>query len=173
MPRAIIFTLVIVSGTVIGEGKEPFKQEEKVLSVLKSYIGCVDEKDIEGMLEHIVIPLDLHFGSQQVTTINSKGEFEKVFNRWNNSEKSNFHATKIKSVDIEQTGMVNNMLAVADITFDRLSESGEVIRTERALYHLVRGNGYYAKPLKFVWALTTRWARKWNIYMISNLEVDD
>ena len=173
MPRAIFLTLVTVSGIVIGESKKPFKQEEKVLSVLKSYIGFVDEKNVEGMLKHITIPLDLHFGSQQVTTIKSKGEFEKIFNRWNNSKKSNFHTTKIKSVDIEQTGLINNMLAVADITFERLSESGEVIRTERALYHLVRGNGYYAKPLKFVWALTTRWARKWNIYMISNLDVDN
>ena len=90
MPRAILLTLVIVSGIVLGESKKPFKQEGKVLSVLKSYIGCVDEKNVEGMLEHIIIPLDLHFGSQQVTTIKSKGEFEKVFNRWNNSEKSNF-----------------------------------------------------------------------------------
>ena len=173
MPRAILFTLAIVSGIALGEDKKPFKQEGKVLSVLESYINSVDEKNVEGMLKHITIPLDLHFGSQQVTTIKSKGEFEKIFNRWNNSEKSNFHATKIKFVDIEQTGLVNNMLAVADVTYERLSESGEVIRTERALYHLVRGNGYYAKPLKFVWALTTRWARKWNIYMISNLEVDD
>ena len=174
MPRAILFTLVIFSGVVLGEDKKPFKkQEEKVLSVLKSYISSVDEKNVEGMLEHITIPLDLHFGSQQVTTIKSKGEFEKIFDRWNNSEKSNFHASKIKSVDIEQTGLINNMLAVADVTFERLSESGEVIRTERALYHLVRGNGNYAKPLKFVWALTTRWARKWNIYMISDLDVAD
>ena len=173
MPRAILFTLVIVSGIVLGEGKKLFKQEEKVLSVLESYISNVDEKNVEGMLKHVTIPIDLHFGSQQVTTIKSKGEFEKIFNRWNNSEKSNFYATKIKSVDIEQTGLINNMLAVADVTFERLSESGEVIRTERALYHLVRGNGYYAKPLKFVWALTTRWARKWNIYMITNLDVDD
>ena len=173
MPRAILFTLVIVSGIVLGEGKKPFKQEEKVLSVLKSYISSVDEKNVEGMLKHVTIPLDLHFGSQQVTTIKSKSEFEKIFDRWNNSDRSNFHATKIKSVDIEQTGLINNMLAVADVTYERLSESGEVIRTERALYHLVRGNGYYAKPLKFVWALTTRWARKWNIYMISDLNVAD
>ena len=62
-------------------------------------------------LKHVTIPLDLHFGSQQVTTIKSKGEFEKIFNRWKNSEKSNFHDTRIKSVDIEQTGLVNNMLA--------------------------------------------------------------
>ena len=103
MPRAILFTLVIFSGIVLGEDKKPFKQEEKVLSVLISYISSVDEKNVEGMLEHITIPLDLHFGSQQVTTIKSKGEFEKIFDRWNNSEKSNFHATKIKSVDIEQT----------------------------------------------------------------------
>ena len=109
MPRAILFTLVIVSSMVLGEDKEPFKQEGKVLSVLKSYISCVDDKNVEGMLEHITIPLDLHFGSQQVTTIKSKGEFEKIFNKWNSSEKSNFHATKIKSVDIEQTGLVNNM----------------------------------------------------------------
>ena len=173
MPRAILFTLAIVSGTVLGDDKKPFKQEREVLSVLESYINSVDEKNVEGMLKHVTIPLDLHFGSQQVTTIKSKGEFEKIFNRWNNSEKSNFHATKIKSVDIEQTGLINNMLAVADVTYERLSESGEVIRTERALYHLVRGNGYYAKPLKFVWALTTRWARKWNIYMISDLDVAD
>ena len=97
----------------------------------------------------------------------------RKFFRWNNSEKSNFHATKIKYVDIEQTGLVKNMLAVADVTYERLSESGEVIRTERTLYHFVRGSGYYAKPLKFVWALTTRWARKWNIYMISDLDVAD
>ena len=173
MPRAILFTLVIFSGIVLGEDKKPFKQEEKVLSVLKSYINSVDEKNVEGMLEHIIIPLDLHFGSQQVTTIKSKDEFEEIFYIWNNSEKSNFNATRIKSVDIEQTGLINNMLAVADVTYERLSESGEVIRTERALYHLVRGNGYYAKPLKFVWALTTRWARKWNIYMISDLDVAD
>ena len=103
MPRAILFTLVIVSGIVLGEDKKPFKQEGKVLSVLKSYIACVDEKNVEGMLEHITIPLDLHFGSQQVTTIKSKDEFEEIFYRWNNSEKSNFNATRIKSVDIEQT----------------------------------------------------------------------
>ena len=65
------------------------------------------------------------------------------------------------------------MLAVADVTYERLSESGEVIRTERALYHFVRGSGYYAKPLIFVWALTTRCGRKWNIYMISDLDVAD
>ena len=91
MPRAILFTLVIFSGIVLGEDKKPFKQEEKVLSVLKSYISSVDEKNVEGMLEHITIPLDLHFGSQQVTTIKSKGEFEKIFNRWNNSDLSLIH----------------------------------------------------------------------------------
>ena len=173
MPRAILFTLVIFSSIVQGEDTKSFKQEGKVLSVLESYIACVDEKNVEGMLEHIIIPLDLHFGSQQVTTIKSKSAFEEVFNRWNNSDRSNFHATRIKSVDIEKTGLVNNMLAVADVTYERLSKSGEVIRTERALYHFVKGNGYYAKPLKFIWALTTRWARKWNIYMISDLDVVD
>ena len=100
MPRAILFTLVIFSSIVQGEDTKSFKQEGKVLSVLESYIACVDEKNVEGMLEHIIIPLDLHFGSQQVTTIKSKSAFEEVFNRWNNSEKSNFHVTKIKSVNI-------------------------------------------------------------------------
>ncbi len=173
MPRAILFTLVVVSGITLGGEKKSFKHEKKVLTVLKSYMSSVDEKNFEGMLEHITIPFDLHFGSQQVTTIKSKSAFEEVFNSWNNSDRSNFHATRIKSVDIEQTGLVKNMLAVADVTYERLSESGEVIRTERALYHFVKGNGYYAKPLKFIWALTTRWARKWNIYMISDLDVAD
>ena len=63
------------------------------------------------------------------------------------------------------------MLAVADVTYDRLSDSGDVIRTERALYHFVKGNGYYAKPLQFIWALSTKWARGWKIYMISNVDI--
>ena len=47
MPRAILFTLVIFSSIVQGEDTKSFKQEGKVLSVLKSYIACVDEKNVE------------------------------------------------------------------------------------------------------------------------------
>ena len=77
MPRAIVFTLVIVSGTVLGEGKKPFKQEEEVLSVLKSYIGCVDEKNVEGMLEHIIIPLTFTLVHNKLPRSNQKVSLRK------------------------------------------------------------------------------------------------
>ena len=62
--------------------------------MLKKYISCVDDKNVEGMLEHITIPLDLHYGSQQVTTIKSKDEFAKLMlnEKRRNAETSFFMA---------------------------------------------------------------------------------
>ena len=51
-------------------------------------------------------------------------------------------------------------------------ENGNKIRTERALYHLVRGQGYYRNPLKFIWSISTKWLRPWKIYMISNIQLN-
>ena len=171
MPKSILAIFLIFCCVLLGANQKPFKYKKKILSKLNSYISEVDQKDFDGMLQYVTIPLVLHYGSQKVTSIDSENEFQKIFNGWKNSERSNFYSTKIRSIEVQQTGVIKNMLAVADVTYDRLSEDGEVIRRERALYHFIKGNGYYAKPLKFLWSLSTKWFREWKIYMISNVDV--
>ena len=150
--------------------QKPFKHEKNILAVLNEYMSSVDNKDIDAMLNHLTIPIDLHFGSGRVVTVRSDNELKDIFQNWKNSPRSNFYSTVLRTVSVEETGIVNNMLAVADITYDRLDKDGNIIKTERALYHFIKGTGYYAKPLKFIWALSTRWARDWKIYMISNID---
>ena len=157
---------------VVASEQKPFKHEKNILAVLNEYMSSVDNKDIDAMLNHLTIPIDLHFGSGRVVTVRSDNELKDIFQNWKNSPRSNFYSTVLRTVSVEETGIVNNMLAVADITYDRLDKDGNIIKTERALYHFVKGTGYYAKPLKFIWALSTRWARDWKIYMISNIDAE-
>ncbi len=157
---------------VVASEQKPFKHEKNILAVLNEYMSSVDNKDIDAMLNHLTIPIDLHFGSGRVVTVRSDNELKDIFQNWKNSPRSNFYSTVLRTVSVEETGIVNNMLAVADITYDRLDKDGNTIKTERALYHFVKGTGYYAKPLKFIWALSTRWAREWTIYMISNIDTE-
>ena len=166
----LLITFFSVLTIVVATEQKPFKHEKNILAVLNEYMSSVDNKDIDAMLNHLTIPIDLHFGSGRVVTVRSDNELKDIFQNWKNSPRSNFYSTVLRTVSVEETGIVNNMLAVADITYDRLDKDGNIIKTERALYHFVKGNGYYAKPLKFIWAVSTRWARDWKIYMISNID---
>ena len=166
----LLITFFSVLTIVVATEQKPFKHEKNILAVLNEYMSSVDNKDIDAMLNHLTIPIDLHFGSGRVVTVRSDNELKDIFQNWKNSPRSNFYSTVLRTVSVEETGIVNNMLAVADITYDRLDKDGNTIKTERALYHFVKGNGYYAKPLKFIWAVSTRWARDWKIYMISNID---
>ena len=155
----LLITFFSVLTIVVATEQKPFKHEKNILAVLNEYMSSVDNKDIDAMLNHLTIPIDLHFGSGRVVTVRSDNELKDIFQNWKNSPRSNFSSTVLRTVSVEETGIVNNMLAVADITYDRLDKDGNIIKTERALYHFVKGNGYYAKPLKFIWALSTRWAK--------------
>ena len=168
----LLITFFSVLTIVIATEQKPFKHEKNILAVLNEYMSSVDNKDIDAMLNHLTIPIDLHFGSGRVVTVRSDNELKDIFQNWKNSPRSNFYSTVLRTVSVEETGIVNNMLAVADITYDRLDKDGNIIKTERALYHFVKGTGYYAKPLKFIWAVSTRWARDWKIYMISNIDAE-
>ena len=168
----LLITFFSVLTIVVATEQKPFKHEKNILAVLNEYMSSVDNKDIDAMLNHLTIPIDLHFGSGRVVTVRSDNELKNIFQNWKNSPRSNFSSTVLRTVSVEETGIVNNMLAVADITYDRLDKDGNIIKTERALYHFVKGTGYYAKPLKFIWALSTRWARDWKIYMISNIDAE-
>ena len=168
----LLITYFSVLTIVVATEQKPFKHEKNILAVLNEYMSSVDNKDIDAMLNHLTIPIDLHFGSGRVVTVRSDNELKDIFQNWKNSPRSNFYSTVLRTVSVEETGIVNNMLAVADITYDRLDKDGNIIKTERALYHFVKGTGYYAKPLKFIWAVSTRWARHWKIYMISNIDAE-
>ena len=168
-----MFTLVL-SGYVVCNGENPnFKDEEKIVSVLQDYFISVDKKDFESILGYVTIPLNIHFDSEKVVTVESSQDFKILFDNWKKSSKSKFHSTKITSIKVEPTWMVDDLLAVADVTYDRVDIEGKIIRTERTLYHFIRGSGYYSSPLKFMWTFFTRWMSKWKIYMISNIEVDN
>ena len=164
---------MILSGSVVFSSENPnFKNEKKIVSVLQDYFISVDKKDFEGMLRYVTIPLNVHFDAEKVVTIESNQDFKILFDSWKKSSNSKFHSTKITSIKVEPTWIVDDLLAVADVTYDRVDNKGKKIRTERTLYHFIRGNGYYSSPLKFMWTFFTRWMSKWKIYMISNIEVD-
>ena len=164
---------MILSGHVVCSSENlNFKNEEKIVSVLQDYFSSVDKKDFEGMLRYVTIPLNLHFDAERVVTIDSNQDFKILFDNWKKSSNSKFHSTKITSIKVEPTWIFDDLLAVADVTYDRVDNKGKKIRTERTLYHFIRGNGYYSSPLKFMWTFFTRWMSKWKIYMISNIEVD-
>ncbi len=168
-----MFTLIL-SGYVVCSQENPyFKDEEKIVSVLKDYFISVDKKDFESMLRYVTIPLNIHFDTEKVVTVESNQDFKILFDNWKKSSKSKFHSTKITSIKVEPTWIVDDLLAVADVTYDRVDNKGKTIRTERTLYHFIRGSGYYSSPLKFMWTFFTRWMSKWKIYMISNIEVDN
>ena len=65
-----------------------FKHEKKILSILNEYMSNVDDKDINSMLNHLTIPVDLHFGSGRVVTVRSDDELKNIFNDWKNSPRS-------------------------------------------------------------------------------------
>lgn len=151
---------------------DKFKHEEIIKVILTDYFKNVDEKNIEGILDHLTSELIMNFGSDGVTRIKSKTEFYPIFESWSKSSKGQFSFTRIDSINIQETHIVKNYTAVADVTYTRMDKNRNPIRTERSLYHFVRGTGYYGKPLKFIWEVMIKWLRPWKIYMISNIALD-
>jgi len=171
MFRKYLPIILTIASVLYPNDKNNFKYERRIKNILYQYINEVDSKNLDGILNHLTIPIDFHYGSNRVLTINSKKDLKEIFSNWIKSDKSKFHSTKIKSINVQQTGIVKNYLAVADITYDRLDKNGVVIRTERVLYHFILGNAYVAKPIEFIWSYLTRWASNWKIYMISNIDI--
>lgn len=163
--------MFVFTSSVFSE-KKYYKHEDSIKNVLSNYFEDVDAKNPDGMLKVLTPEFFLHYGKGPVTTINSESEFIKLFEAWKNSEKGKFFSTEIETIDIQETHIIKNYTAVADIVFSRRDENGNKIRTERALYHLVRGQGYYRNPLKFIWSISTKWLRPWKIYMISNIQLN-
>ena len=68
---------------VVATEQKPFKHEKNILAVLNEYMSSVDNKDIDAMLNHLTIPIDLHFGSGRVGTVRSGDELKNIFQNLN------------------------------------------------------------------------------------------
>ena len=173
--KIVLLATFLFCGSLLAEDKT-FKHRDKVVEIMHSYMKNVDQKNVEGMADFFTFPFDLHFGSSAVTTVESEMDFNYIFNDWMNSERAHFSSTFIRKIDVYQTGLklFSNFQVVADIVYDRIDKNGNIIRTERALFHLLRGKGYYGKKgmHKFLWEYLTRWGRQWKIYLISNIELE-
>jgi hypothetical protein len=169
--KSLFFFLFIFTSSVFSE-KKYYKYEESIKKVLSNYFENVDTRNPNGMLKDLTPEFFIHYGESAVTRIKSESEFIQLFEAWKNSEKGKFLTTEIESIDIQETHIIRNYTAVADVVFTRKDAKGNEIRTERALYHLIKGEGYYGSPPKFIWGILTKWSRPWKIYMISNIQLD-
>ena len=167
-----ILALTITLCVAFAAEEKPFKHAKQISDVLQKYMAEVDNKNPAGMLDNLTMPFDIHFGSERTVTFRSDEEFRAVFDNWKNQDIAQFHSTGVVSVIINETGPLKNFLAVADVTYNRLDQDGNILRTERVLYHFIRGEGYDLPILKVVWSFLTRWTRKWKIYMISNIDIE-
>lgn len=172
MKNYFLISIFFLSQIFAKSELKKFKHEENIKIILTDYFSDVDKKNVDGIVKYLTSELVMHFGSDGVTRIKSETEFYPLFNSWSKSNKGQFSFTRIDSINIQETHIVRNYTAVADVVYTRMDKNGKPIRTERSLYHFVRGTGYYAKPLKFIWEVLTKWIRPWKIYMISNIALD-
>ena len=163
--------LLLLASILIGSESNNFKYENRIEETLHDYINHVDDKNLDKMMVHLTMPVNFHFGSNSVVTMDSYEELKKSFIKWKNSGKAKFHSTNIISLNIYPTGLVKNYLATADVVYERLNAKGQVLKKERVLYHFIYGDAFVADPIKFVWSYLTRWKSEWKIYMISNIEI--
>ena len=117
-----------------------FKHEEDIKIILMDYFNNVD-KNVEGILDYLTSEFILHFGSSGVTRVKSKTEFYSIFALWSNSKKSDFSSTKINSINIQETHVVKNYTAVADVIYTRLNSNGRLFVRKDHYIILSEGQG--------------------------------
>ena len=162
---SLFFALFFVFNIAFAEEKKTLKDERKVLNVLDMYMKEVDNKNSRGMLKHLSMPFVLHFNSEQAVNVTNKEEFGSLFERWEKSDNSNFHSTKLESVEVKE--VFSNFMCVADVIYSRIDQAGEEIRRERALYYFIKGERF--NPILFLF----KWWKRWRIYMITNIELSE
>ncbi len=163
--RMLFLVLMLVGNSLFSDEDKIFKDEKKVVQVLETYMSSVDQKDINGIQKHLSLPFVLHFDSDQAVNVKTKDDFESLFDNWKNSSKSDFRSTRFESIEIDE--VFSNFLCVADVTYSRLDDQGNIIRKERALYHFVKGERF--SPFLFL----LKWWKRWRIYMITNVDLSE
>ena len=157
--KKILFYIVFVfGGLIFAEDKSTFKDHDEIIRSFKGYIRQVDKKNINGMFRYFNETITLHIGRNDPIVITSKEEFDKLFISWKDSPKGDFVSTRLDAIHVSPVwDDADNHLCVADATYSRLNDKGEVVGRGRALYHFVKWNKSFLK---------------WKIYMISDLDIE-
>ena len=102
MKKNIFFISLLISNLVVAQVPDTtFNKYDEVSSVFKSYLVEVDEKNIDRMSKFFQIEwCTFHFGSGTPIVINTKEEFNKLFNKWKNSPKAEFKNTRLDNMQI-------------------------------------------------------------------------
>lgn len=126
-----------------------FEDSDLIIGLWDDYTTKVDQKNIEGMFNYFKLPLVLHFNEGNAHTINTRQQFDSVYDLWKNSPKSDFHQTERIKIDV--TEVFKDFICIADVVYERIDSEGQAVKLERALYHYVDVEG------------------EWKIYMIVNV----
>jgi len=158
MKKFLFYIVFVFGGLIFAEDKSTFKDHDEIIRSFKGYIRQVDKKNINGMFRYFNETVTLHIGRNTPIVITSKEEFDKLFISWKNSPKGDFVSTRLDTIHVSPVwDDADNHLCVADATYSRLNDKGEVVGRGRALYHFVKWNKSFLK---------------WKIYMISDLDVE-
>ena len=158
MKKFLFYIVFVFGGLIFAEDKSTFKDHDEIIRSFKGYIRQVDKKNINGMFRYFNETVTLHIGRNTPIVITSKEEFDKLFISWKNSPKGDFVSTRLDTIHVSPVwDDADNHLCVADATYSRLNDKGEVVGRGRALYHFVKWDKSFLK---------------WKIYMISDLDVE-
>ena len=158
MKKFLFYIVFVFGGLIFAEDKSTFKDHDEIIRSFKGYIRQVDKKNINGMFRYFNETVTLHIGRNTPIVITSKEEFDKLFISWKNSPKGDFVSTRLDTIHVSPVwDDADNHLCVADATYSRLNDKGEVVWRGRALYHFIKWNKSFLK---------------WKIYMISDLDVE-
>ena len=158
MKKFLFYIVFVFGGLIFAEDKSTFKDHDEIIRSFKGYIRQVDKKNINGMFRYFNETVTLHIGRNTPIVITSKEEFDKLFISWKNSPKGDFVSTRLDTIHVSPVwDDADNHLCVADATYSRLNDKGEVVGRGRALYHFIKWNKSFLK---------------WKIYMISDLDVE-
>ena len=158
LKKSVFYIVFVFTNLIFAEDKSTFKDHDEIIRSFKGYLRKVDKKNINGMFRYFNETVTLHIGRNNPIVITSKEEFDKLFITWKNSPKGDFVSTRLDTIHVSPVwDDVDNHLCVADATYSRLDDKGEVVGRGRALYHFIKWNKSFLK---------------WKIYMISDLDVE-
>tara|TARA_Y100001970_G_C13876762_1_gene671795 strand:+ start:190 stop:702 length:513 start_codon:yes stop_codon:yes gene_type:complete len=164
-----LFIIISLLNSLFSEEKK-FDDYDNVEKIFQAYVKAVDEKNIDKMLKYIHVgggPKTIfHFGENPPIVVRELDELKQILTVWKNSPNSNFHRTRLDTVNIApRYDWLDERICTVDVTYSRLGDSDEFISQKRSVYHF-----YRAKNSGII-GFFKKW-EKWKIYMLVDVEVE-
>ena len=84
MKNILLLFIIFISQTFADKKIDKYKHKENIKIILTDYFNNVDKKNVEGISDHFTSELIMHFGSDEVTHINTITDFHPIFESWSN-----------------------------------------------------------------------------------------